>query len=96
MVNTVFLFLQILELCVYYSMYPTDHNVVNAALEVFQQLLKMRDVLLAIPALSCSKGLQGTRISSRGLLKTNSSALKDHIHNAWKFIFFLAIQVSGI
>ena len=52
-------------------MYPSDHNVVNAALEVLQQLLKMRSVLLAVPTLKNATGLQGTRISAR-IPKANS------------------------
>ena len=43
----------------------------NAALEVLQQLLKMRSMLLAIPALKSTTGLHGTRISAR-LPKANS------------------------
>ncbi|KAK4002443.1 hypothetical protein OUZ56_004272 [Daphnia magna] len=62
---------QIFELGVHYS-FSSDHNVVNAALELLQQLLKMRTLLLAIPALKSANGLQGTRISLRGLSKENS------------------------
>jgi len=43
---------------------------VNAALEVLQQLLKMRSMLLAIPAFKSTTGLQGTRMAR--LPKVNS------------------------
>ncbi|XP_046649350.1 huntingtin-like isoform X2 [Daphnia pulicaria] len=62
---------QIFELGVHYS-FSSDHNVVNAALELLQQLLKMRSLILAIPSLKSVNGLQGTRISLRGLSKENS------------------------
>ena len=65
------MFLKIFELGIHYS-FSSDHNVVNASLELLQQLLKMRTLVLAIPILKSANGLQGTRISLRGLTKANS------------------------
>lgn len=63
------------ELSIHYSDRPSDHNVLNAALELLLQLLKMRSFMLAIPALKSVNETLGTHISFTGLLKINSISL---------------------
>lgn len=80
-------------------MCPTDHNVVNAALELFQQLLKMRSILRGIPSLNCATGLHGTRIASRGLIKTNSKHFSSHLklfYYYWYKLFLGQWNVSPL
>ena len=63
---------QIFELCLHHSL-SADHNVVNAALEVLQQLLKMRLIVTAA-ALRASLGSQ-TQLPGASLATTCGSEL---------------------